>query len=531
MGLLDTLMGRNAALEMAIAERDRMDAQLEILQESLADLELAMDDAGWSKLSMEAEIEFTRAGLGKIAKNARVFAVANPLIKRGLAIRQAYVFGQGVEIRARAAGKETAQQDVNAVIQRWWGEASNQIAVFGPQAQETLERALGTDGNVFIVSFTSPRNGRVLNRTIPFDEIVEVLSNPQDRAEPWFYKREWSTREISESNGRLEERRRVDYYPALGFYPARRPRTIDGHEVHWDSPVLHVKVNHLDTWQFGIGDAYAALSWARAYRDFLADWATLVKSLSQFAWRATTSGRARSQKLREALARRPSVTPPAGNPTNAGATAIMDADTSLEAIPKTGARIDSNSGRPLATMVASALDVPVTALLADPGQTGARAVAETLNLPTRLAMQQRQKLWGQAYRALAEHVIQQAIKAPAGPLRGTVLRDPFTDREVFLLDGDDDEDDSTIEIIWPDLSDVPMDTLVKAIVEADGTGKLPALETLKLLLAALGVRDIDEIIDAATDENGNWIDPDVSAGSVAADAFRRGEDPAESLRS
>lgn len=521
---------RSPVAQMAGEERARYDAQVEILRESLADLELAMDDQGWQRLSMEAETGFTREGLAAIAKNARVFAVANPLIKRGLSFRQAYIFGQGVEVRARAVGHEDRQQDVNAVIRAWWADTGNQASVFGPQAQEVLERALGTDGNVFIVSFTSPRTGQVLCRTIPFDEITDVLTNPDDRAEPWFYRRQWSLRELSEQTGRVITREHTDFYPALGYWPARRLRAIEGKPVHWDSPVLHVKVNQLDTWMFGIGDAYAALVWARAYRDFLADWATLVKSLSQFAWRATTGGRSKSQKLREALSRRPTGASPSGNPTNAGATAVMDADVSLEAIPKTGATIDSGSGRPLATMVAAALDVPVTALLADPGQTGARAVAETLNQPTRLAMQQRQALWGWVYRALAEHVIEQSIKAPAGQLRGRIIRDAFTGGETYLLDGDENADDTAVEVLWPDLTDVSVDIIVEAIVKADGTGKLPPVETLRLLLTALGVRDIDEIIEKATDEQGEWVDPDVSAGKAAAAAFRRGEDPAEAFR-
>lgn len=530
MGLIETIFGRSTVVEHALAESARMQQQVEILRESVADLELAMEDSGWLRLTAGADSEFSRAGLERIAKNTRVFAVANPLVKRGLGLRQAYIFGQGVVVQARAAGHDPNQQDVNEVIQAWWDDPGNQASVFGSQAQTTLERALGTDGNVFIACFTNPRTGMVLNRTILFDEINDIVTNPDDRDEPWFYKRMWVSREFDTSVGRMVEKQKTAFYPALGHYPKIRPKSIDGAPVMWDTPVYHIKVNQLQGWAFGIGDAYAALVWARAYRDFLADWATLVKSLSQFAWKATTGGRSKSQKLREALARRPAGTPPAGNSNNAGATAVMDADITLEAIPKTGAVIDSDSGRPLATMVASALDVPVTALLSDPGQTGARAVAETLNLPTRLAMQLRQKVWEQAYKTLAGYAIQQSIKAPAGLLRGTVIRDPFTGREHYTLAGDSASDDATVEVIWPDLTDVPLDTLVKAIVDADGTGVLPRVEVLRLLLAALGVRDIDEIVDTMTDDNGNWIEPEMSAGSVAADAFRRGEDPAEALR-
>ncbi|PYG00172.1 hypothetical protein SAMN05216184_104111 [Georgenia satyanarayanai] len=533
MALLGNLLTRSTLIEHAVEETARYRNEVEVLRESLADLELAMDDAGWTKLTAGMEQEFSREGLRSMARNARVFAIGNPLIKRGLAVRQAYVFGQGVEISARANGQgEDGQQDVNAVIQAWWGDPGNQAAVTGGQAQETLERGLGTDGNLFIACFTNPRTGHVQLRTIPFDEVAEVITNPEDRSEPWFYRRQWTARGVNEQ-GRVVSTIRTDFYPALDYWPARRPRFIEhgeqSHPVHWDAPVHHVKVNHLDGWQFGIGDAYAALAWARAYRDFLADWATLVKSLSQFAWRATSKG-SKSAKLRQALSRRPAGTTPTGNDTNAGATFHGPEDVTLEAIPKTGATIDAESGRPLATMVAAALDIPVTTLLSDPGQTGARAVAETLNLPTRLAMMQRQALWTDTYRALAQYVIRQAVKAPGGPLKGTVIRDPHAPREVVSLAGDANADDDTIEVVWPALDDTPLETIMKAIVDADGTGKMPPVQTLKLMLSALGVRDIDELVDQATDDDGNWVDPEATAGRAAVDAWREGRDPAEALR-
>lgn len=501
------------------------DPAVELLQEALADLELSMEDQGWRRLGAEADKEFSREGLARAAKSARIFAVANPLIKRGLAVRQAYVHGQGVEIRAHADGTEDGQQDVNAVVQAWWNDSRNRNGVTGPQAHETLERALGTDGNVFIASFTDPRTGNVQLRTIPFDDMQEVLSNPEDRTEPWYYLRRWTAERVVDGQRRTEQM--AAYYPALSYFPGSRPQTIGGIEVRWDSPVYHVKVNALDSWTFGIGDAYSVLPWARAHRDFLSDWAILMKSLSQFAWKSTGGSRSKSQALRDKIARRSAPMP--GNENTVGATVLLPEDTSFEAIPKSGAVIDSESGRPLATMVAAGLEVPVTTLLSDPGQTGARAVAETLNLPTRLAMQQRQSVWTEAYRALAEHAIRAAVRAPAGPLHGTITRDRFSDREVIHIAGDQNADDLVVEAIWPDLTDTAMNDLIDAIKTADDTGKMPPLETLRLLLAALGVRNAEDIIRKATDEDGNLIDQDASAGRVAVRAFRRGQDPASAL--
>lgn len=527
MGLLHSLLGpfrvteaNNPLITAAIEAQAAAENRAEVLAESLADLELALDDEGWARLTLNADREFTREGLGRAARVARVYAVANPLIKRGLGIRTAYVHGQGVQITARATGDQAAQ-DVNAAVQAFLDDPGNRAAFTGGQAREELERALGTDGNVFLACFTNPRTGRVQVRSVGFEEIVEIIANPDDRDDPWFYKRAW-TQTVITTDGRTVQAPMVAYYPALRYRPATRLRAIDGHPVMWDAPIRHVCVNRLDGWSFGIGDAYAALPWARAYRDFLGDWAVLIKSLSQFAWRATSKG-SQAQRLRQAITRRTTTTAPDGNPNTVGATAVLPPDVGLEAIPKAGATIDSESGRPLAAMVAAGLDVPVTTLLADPGQTGARAVAETLNLPMRLAMQERQALWGETFRDILDYTVLQAVRAPAGVLRGTIVRDPFTGAEQVTLAGDTDP---TIEIVWPPLDEVPVDTIVAAIVAADSTLKLPPLVTLKLLLQALGVKDVDEIVADVTDDQGRWVDPAVSAGQVAVDAYRRGQDPA-----
>src|SRR5690606_22970299 len=324
------------------------------------------------------------------------------------------------------------------------------------------------------------------------DEVTDVILNPDDRDDPWFYERTWTEPRVDVRTARMVTTERTAYYPALTYRPAQRVRSIDGHPVMWDAPVQHVSANRLDGWKFGIGDAYAALPFARLYRDFLADWATLVKSLSQFAWKATAGNGSPSQKMRAALARRPQGDTIPANENNVGATAALGPNVTLEAIPKTGATIDSESGRPLAAMVAAALGVPVTTLLADPGQTGARAVAETLNLPTRLEMTQRRSLWENALRAILTYVITQSVKAKGGPLQGAVTRDPFTGREVLTLAGDTD---ATIEFDWPPLDEVPVQVVVDAIAKADTTTTLPPVVIAKLLLKAFNVKVADEIID------------------------------------
>ncbi|GAA5229255.1 hypothetical protein [Arthrobacter cryoconiti] len=482
--------------------------KLEKLQESLGSLELAMQDAGWERLVMDMAGEFSREGLKRSAQLCRLMAIANPLIKRGLAVRAAYVHGQGVGITARADGTE-GTQDVNAVIQQFLDDDSNRANFTGAQAKVRLETALGTDGNVFITCFTDPLDGRVDARTLPFDEIVEKITAPGDRGTTHYYRRRWR-----EGTTEYEE-----LYPDLRYRPGMRAKTFTADlggtatRINWDSPVYHLHDNGLDGWSFGIGDAYAALPWARAYKEFLEDWTMLIKALSKIAFTAVRDKKTpASQRARSGL-RDLSNMP-------AGSSVEMSEGQKLEAVPKSGATIDSGSGRPVMSMVAAALGLPVTTLSADPGQTGARAVAETLNLPTRLEFQFRQSLWTEAYRAILGYVIDQAIQAPRGPLKGGTAR--RGDTLAMTLAGGDDR---TLDIVWPDLNDLPIETIMKAIEAADGTGTIPKLLIARLTMRALGVDDVDEWLAKITDDNGDFIDPAVNAGQVAADNFRDGKIP------
>ena len=60
--------------------------EMELLQERLAALELALEDVGWVRLGMEGEREFSREGLDRIMQIARYSYLKNPLINRGVSV-------------------------------------------------------------------------------------------------------------------------------------------------------------------------------------------------------------------------------------------------------------------------------------------------------------------------------------------------------------------------------------------------------------------------------------------------------------
>lgn len=476
--------------------------------EAFAQLELARDNAGWAKLTAGYTDEFTRDGLAKAAEQGRIFGVANPLIKRAREVRHGYVWGQGCTISA-------PNDAVNAVVQAYLDDDGNRESFYGSQARQQYEGALYDEGNYFLANFTNPLDGRVQVRSIPFDEIRDVVTAPGDKATPWFYLRQWTER-VQDTN-MFEERKA--YYPALKYRPATRFRSINGVEVMWDAPIKHVKVNAGQGWKFGIGDSYAAIPWALSHKGFLEDWALLMKALAKIAYTTSSKSVGEAQKKRAAL--RNMGDAPAGSTLN------MTDDQKLEPVSKSGATLDSESSRPLATMAASALGLPVTILLADPGQTGARATAETLDLPTRLVMQARQELHREVQQDLVNYAVEQAVLAPRGPLRGM-------GRE--LRDGDrlrvewNEPDDNSLEIVFPSLEEIDVKVVMDAIVAAEGINGVPKLPLIRLALQVLKVENIDELIEDITDDAGNLLDVDTTAGDVAAKAFRDGKDPAESLK-
>lgn len=472
----------------------------QLVQESFADLAAQLSDPGWIRLSAEFEQEFTAENLRQIRAICRLFAVKSPLVKRALSLRQAYVWGKGVEITARANGKKRREQDVQAVIDGFLSDVGNQRAFTSGAARERLERCLGTDGEFYTALFTLPTTGEVQVRVVGADEITEVICNPEDRSEPWYYRRVWIQRSLREDGTTVDEQRE-QFHPAVDYRPRDRRKTFGRIPVAWNAPILHVKVNDLEGQQRGIPDAYAAIDWAMAYKVFLEDWARLVKSLSRFAWRMTAKGSTRAQAKQRLAA--PPPRDASGRPNDVGAVAMTPPDQVFEAIPKSGATVDSESGKPLAAMVASALDVPLTMLLADPGQTGARAVAETLDTPMELAMGQRRDLWAGVYRRILQYAVAESVRAVDGKLKGTVTVDGYG-RESVKLNG---TTDPGIDINWPDLQ-TSMSAVVQAVATAAGVGVIPPEEIARLLLTALGVRHVDTIIEAMQDDDGKFIWPD-----------------------
>jgi len=486
--------------ELSTRLREEQESNL-LLTEQLT--ELTADELGWRRMGASVTRDLlTRAGLSQIAARAWLYYAAVPLIRRAVRLKTYYVWGQGVTITAR-------DEKMQALVQSVLDDEGNQAVLFSNEAHAAREREVELEGNVFFTLFTSPTTGRVQVRRIPPNEITDIITSPDDVTERRYYRREWTQQVFNEINGVWLPDARVAYYPDFRFQPApiSRASVIAAWPIQWDSPVLHVRTDSLGESAWGFPEVYAALDWARAYKEFLEDWASIAKALSRFAWKSRTKA-GKVAAVRQAIdANRAG--PGNGTRSAAGASLVSDGSVELEPIPKTGATIDAESGRPLAMMVGSALDLPYTLLMGD-ADLGNLATAKTLDRPTELAMENRRSLWESVIRDVLGYAVEAAVKAPRGPLTGSWRQDGT--RQVVTLPANVD---ATIDVDWPSILEHDLTQLVGAIAESYETGTIPPEQVARLLLTALGVSDVDQLIDENRDPSGKFVPPRDVAQAIA----------------
>jgi hypothetical protein len=299
----------------------------------------------------------------------------------------------------------------------------------GTLAQLELERSSGTDGNLF---FLVDRRTKAVQR-IPFEEITEGVSQRGNRERLMYIRRTWNDWDLEldfgssmdlhpitapkaaargrswiradregDSQGAARFSFRDVWYPTpAGLREMGRGRgtaRIAGDEVDNTKVLVHVPFNRLTGWRWGIPDVLPAVWWTKAYKEYLENCATLTKAYARFAWKVTSDKSRSVRRTAAAMSQAPRMDPATGQALNVGASAVLGAGQDLSAVGG-NTKVDFDSGRPLAAMIASALDVPLPALLEDPSIAN-NAAATSLDTSTILVMQARQKVMDDMFRQI-----------------------------------------------------------------------------------------------------------------------------------
>lgn len=485
---------------MVISEVQQLEDTIEYMQERIAELEFQQEDEGWQRInSGESLVEFTKAYLDRIVARSRLYFLINPLINRAVSLQADYVFAQGVHIQA-------TDKEVNEVVQDFLDDVGNQKELIGHQARLMKEQTLMLDGGIYLLLFTDKEvTGRVQVRSVLVDEIVDIITDPDDANQVWYYQREWYSRKSA-----TENKRNVVLYPDINFDPGpRKPKTYQGMRIEWAAPIKCVKVGSLSKSRYGVPEVYSALEWAKAHKNFLTDWLTIVRAYARFAFKLTTVGgknavTAAKTRLNTTVGQAGQLTAETNPPPLAGSTFIRsNKDVDIEPIKTAGATTSAQDGREIRMMVAAALGIPDT-FFGDV-DVGNLATARTLDRPTELKYKSRQELWKEAFTEIINYVIFWAAYAKQGRLKNKIKLKIVDGKTVF--DNSQENDAKRhIEVMFPPILEHSIIDRINAIANAVTlNGKQFAVDspelvqlTMRLMLQALSVPDVDEIISKLT---------------------------------
>lgn len=497
-------------------ESEKMKAELTteskemLAKEGLADLELAFEDIGWRDLTTYFGVwKFNRATMRRIVALSRIMYVVNPLIKRAVTVQELYVWGSGCTIRAE-------DERVQEVLTDFFEDPANDRVVGqGEEGWPQREREQRIDGNTFFAFFTNRRTGAVRVRLLPYDLVEDIIFNPQDSKEVWFYRRSNASlagaamdTDLSGPVSTIPNSGPAVLYPDINYDPINKGGFFTGSQIpiDWNVRVMHIKTGSLSSMKFGLPELYAALNWATAYKKILENFATILAAYARLAMKMTgLPGKrgvaAAKSKMNTAVSS--GEFRDTNPPTNTASWALLSGNVDVQPVKTAHATTGPDEARALRSMVASAADLPEH-FFGD-SDIGNLATSETLDRPTELKMIARQQMWRQIILRMSRFVMQASANAIDGKLNrvgytGTKVLDPFAGQTMRIVVTPPASGSLKVEVLFPNITERAVADRVRAVVNAvtlngrSAEGIFPERKyVFKLLLEALGVRDADFI--------------------------------------
>lgn len=334
---------------------------------AMARATIEFDDVGWSPVNQLTEQGVTLVDVKVLSQNARKQMNSNPLLKRGAALRASYVFGRGFKM---SSNNNPLPPRYKAIVD----DPINQQILFSEDACKKNEKILFTSGNFFARYDKAKKQwGR-----IPIEEIVGWTTDNDDTDILKYVLRQYTRVMSVDASGNQKTEIVKVWYPM--DYTVNPVASIGGVRVDRNFVVVDHRENNDTGSPWGLPDCLAALPWAWAYSEYLKDGSKLLKALSSIAWQVKSKT---SKGVSNASAK-------LLNNRQVASTAVTGADVELSAMPRNNA-VDLGTGRPLAAMAATAMEVSVDALLS--GTANNAAGSQVLDQSTLNAAYGRQGNW------------------------------------------------------------------------------------------------------------------------------------------
>ena len=392
----------------------------------------------------------------RAARLAYKYWVHNPLIRRGVETITQYVFGRGFSITAE-------DKDVRNAAQTAWMNADVQNQMTGTRGLHRFCSIGQVYGNLFFVLFPPDSNMKKVRR-FEMSQVQRVLTDrwgdpvmwlvayydpledePKEPVREWVRSIHFMDREITLPDGEEDREINNDYF------------------------IQHVTFGTL-VGPLGLPTFWPGLAWAKAYKNFLEDFAVISRAYRTFAWKVTGSNFDSLSSAQNMVSDAFTKVDQSAYGIGRGAI-IPNAQSDLSPIRTSNYTTPADGGRRLALMCMAAFGLPETYF--GDVSVGTYATATTMERPVELMMRYVQEVWARELETMIS----------------------------FLVDGNP-ENKNEITVTFPPILEHDVLPLMQAL-KASGELEYPAILSRDLAtqaMQALGITDIEKKVDELDSE-------------------------------
>jgi len=354
----------------------------QILMEATQSVEdsLKLEDAGWLNLSAGTGDVVSAADKITNLKLSRLYAVRDPLGKQSIRLWTDYTFGTGMTW-------QTEDETAKKALDSFWDASCNR-RILGAAGQRKSSNKLLIDGMVYFAIFLGPDKSTI--RRIDPLEITEIITDPDDKDDERYYRRQWSDRQ-----GEPHE----TIYRSITNVKGEATLDMNGKSVTHNDDALIYRLEYND----GNPLLLPALDWIKQYRRFLASRIAVMLALARFAWKSKVKGGTTAVSAIKAKTDDKEIA--------AGSHLLENLGVDTQPIrTDSGASSAYQDGKMVKYQVCAAVGIPEQYF--GDISTGNLATAKTVELPMMKMFQSYQKVWSDAYQDIDEVILEHAGVAP-----------------------------------------------------------------------------------------------------------------------
>lgn len=358
--------------------KDKIEPLEQILREATRSVEeeLRLEDEGWINISAGVSDVVSAADKITNLKLSRLYAVKDPLGKQSIRLWTDYTFGTGMTW-------QTEDDAAKKALDSFWDARCNS-RILGAAGQRKSSDKLLRDGMVYFAIFLGADTSTI--RRIDPLEITEIITDPDDKEDERYYRRQWTDRQ-GQSHSTI--------YRSTTNIEGKTILDQSGTSVTHNDDALIYRLEYND----GNPLLLPALDWIKQYRRFLASRIAIMLALARFAWRSKIKGGSTAVSAIKA---------------KTDDKAIAAASHLVENLGVDTQPIKTESGAASAYQDGKMIKYQICAAVGIPEQyygdisTGNLATAKTVELPMMKMFQSYQKVWSDAYQDIDEVILEHA---------------------------------------------------------------------------------------------------------------------------